>query len=372
MQGATLALEGDYVRKPDDAFPNALLRRARESQGWTQEELAEKLGTTSVTISRWESGVTFPSRYFQKRLSSLYGKSIAELGLLRGRQQQEEQTLSASFIKVEQEGPRQHMQSLFFFNEPLLSAQECFARKRERETLLNRTYRQASTSIIGPRRIGKTWLIDYLRLVAGRELGSRFLIGYLDATMPSCQTEKGFATEVLEVLGLPTDTVTGLVSLEKGLKALRAERKVPVLCIDEFEGMRNHKDFTVDFFRGLRAMAHTFGLVLVVVSRQPISAVIGKDMETSGFFNIFEQIILEPFQRVEAETFILTKSRLANFGTREVEAFWRYAEIDGRWPPLRLQLVGKLLLEERPVRESERFWQRFEQRLDVIYREVIY
>src|SRR6266700_2221891 len=73
---------GLLVRKPDDASPNALLRHARERLGWTQEELAEKLGTTSVTISRWESGVTFPSRYFRKKLSILYGLSITELGLI--------------------------------------------------------------------------------------------------------------------------------------------------------------------------------------------------------------------------------------------------------------------------------------------------
>jgi transcriptional regulator with XRE-family HTH domain len=362
------------VRKPDDASPNALLRRARESQGWTQEELAEKLGTTSVTISRWESGVTIPGRYFQKKLSNLYGMTIAELGLIPGERRQKGQILSTPFpMGTEQEGSRQHEQALFFFNEPLLFAQECFARKRERETLLNRTHRLASTSIVGPRRVGKTWLVDYLRLTAAHEFGSRFHIGYLDATMPSCQTEVGFATEALEVLGLPTDNVTGLLSLELGLKTLRSSRKSPVLCIDEFEGMRNRQDFTLDFFRGLRAMAHAFGLVLIVLSRQPISAVIGKDMETSGFFNIFEQIILEPFQRSEAETFILAKSRLAGFGTQEVEAFWHYAEQDGRWPPLRLQLVGKLLLEERlPARETAHFWQHFEQRLESIYREVVY
>src|SRR2546429_9947057 len=70
------------MKRPDETSPNQLLRTAREYHGWTQEELAEKIGTTSVTISRWESGVTFPSRYFRKKLSVLYGQSIQELGLL--------------------------------------------------------------------------------------------------------------------------------------------------------------------------------------------------------------------------------------------------------------------------------------------------
>ncbi len=357
------------MRKPDDAFPKAYLRLARESQGWTQEELAEKLGTTSVTVSRWESGITFPSRHFRRKLSILYGMSIAELGLVEEKRQKPE-SKEESLPVVEHS--RQHVKTLFFFNEPLLAPQECYGRRRERETLLNRTYRHASTSIIGPRRIGKTWLASYLRLMAEHEFGRRFHIGYLDATMPSCQTVTGFASEALEALSLPANPATGLLGLEKGLKLLKAKQETPVLCIDEFEGMGNRREFSLDFFRGLRAMTQIFGLVLIVISRQPISAIIGKDMETSGFFNIFEQIMLEPFQQREAEAFILAKSSQAGFGARETEALWRYGELSpGRWPPLRLQLVGKLLTEE-PLQESEHFWQQFEQRLEVLYREVVY
>lgn len=32
----------------------------RESQGWTQRELAARLGTDAVTVSRWERGVSRP------------------------------------------------------------------------------------------------------------------------------------------------------------------------------------------------------------------------------------------------------------------------------------------------------------------------
>jgi transcriptional regulator with XRE-family HTH domain len=70
------------VKKSEDATPKYVLRNMREKQGWTQEELAEMVGTTGVTVSRWESGVTFPNRYFRKMLSNVYGKSIEELGLL--------------------------------------------------------------------------------------------------------------------------------------------------------------------------------------------------------------------------------------------------------------------------------------------------
>ena len=136
---------------------------------------------------------------------------------------------------------------------------------------------------------GKTWLISYLKLVAPRELGNRYLVGYLDATAARCA-------------------------------------------------------FDLHFFTALRAMAQA-GLSLVVASKSPLIDIIGNNGQTSGFFNIFEQLIMKPFS-TKAERFAQFKgtqaglsdeerSRLLQFGRRGVE-YW----------PLRLQLVGKMLLED--------------------------
>lgn len=366
------------MKKPREAIPNHLLRSAREIHGWTQEELAEKIGTTSVTISRWESGVTVPSRYFRKKLSVLYEQSIQALGLLPEESINPPRIASSPSTSASPVQSRRaslpRSETCFLFNEPLTEPDELYGRKRERDTLLNRTYRRASTSVVGPRRIGKTWLVDYLRLIAPRELGSRYRTGYLDATMPSCKTVKGFVGEALEVLALPAVGNGDLVMLEKGLKTLRKSNTVPVLCIDEFEGLGDRKEFTLDFFRGLRAMAHGYGLVLVTISRQPLSLVVGKDVETSGFFNIFEQVTLEPFTYEEAADFIQEKSKQANFTEQESQCLWKYGEESEReWPALRLQLVGKMLMEERGQRgDDAKYWQRFEQRLEEIYKEVVF
>ena len=39
------------------------LKREREQRGWTQSELAERVGTTQVNVSRWEKGMTLPGPY---------------------------------------------------------------------------------------------------------------------------------------------------------------------------------------------------------------------------------------------------------------------------------------------------------------------
>ncbi len=49
--------------------------------GWSQIELAERLGTVQVTVSRWETGETAPSPYFRQKLSQILGKTPEELDL---------------------------------------------------------------------------------------------------------------------------------------------------------------------------------------------------------------------------------------------------------------------------------------------------
>lgn len=39
-----------------------LIRRKRKAKGWTQTQLAQKLGTTQVAVSDWENGKTGSSK----------------------------------------------------------------------------------------------------------------------------------------------------------------------------------------------------------------------------------------------------------------------------------------------------------------------
>ena len=38
------------------------LRQLRQQQGWSQEDLARKIGVSFATVNRWENGKTKPSR----------------------------------------------------------------------------------------------------------------------------------------------------------------------------------------------------------------------------------------------------------------------------------------------------------------------
>lgn len=340
---------------------NDRLRTAREKRGWTQAEVAEKIGTTSVNVSRWENGITSPSRYYRQKLSTLYAISIRELGLAH---ESEEEEIPGAAVPV------------FLFNEPLSEPGELYARQRERKTLLSRTARKASTSIIGPRRIGKSWLMQYFRLVAPEQLGSRFRIGYIDAMSSRCRTVTGFVAEALSKLGLfVPQVIEGLETLDKGLQELLAHKLFPVLCIDEFERISSREEFSLDFFEGLRAMTSTSDLVLIIASKSPLRQVVDKRAQGSPFFNIFEQISLKPFSYTDTEQFIFEKGNVARFQSNERQYLWTYgrmSENEQAWWPIRLQLAGKILLDDLDqARKDPNYRQTFEDQFNAIYQAVM-
>jgi hypothetical protein len=274
--------------------------------------------------------------------------------------------------------------AIFPFNVKLPKASEFYGRVRERETLADRTYHRASTSIVGPRRIGKTWLIEYLMLTARTKLGSRFRMCYLDATLPGCSTVAEFIAKASVGLGisLSGDLATlRLVTLEHAVEDLKQKRQVPVLCVDEFEGFGNQDAFDLSFFTGLRALTQ-IGLVLVTASRHPLIDIVGDYGKTSGFFNVFEQLTLKPFGMEEAEGFVSAKSRQVGFTEQEQVYLMKYGQAHKQqWPPLRLQLAGKMLLRDKilSVREGSHYyrpndssyWEEFELRLEEKYRGVV-
>ena len=52
---------------------------ARKNKGLTQEAVAEKLGVSRQTVSKWETGETLPDIRQSKRLAVLYGMTLDEL-----------------------------------------------------------------------------------------------------------------------------------------------------------------------------------------------------------------------------------------------------------------------------------------------------
>src|SRR5207247_7760650 len=127
----------------------------------------------------------------------------------------------------------------------------------------------------------------------------------------------------------------------------------------------------------LRAMTQN-GLCLVVASKIPLIDFIGDYGKTSGFFNVFEQLKVRPFNIKEAERFVQSKGIQAGLTEQERKHLLQYGQQGGEYWPIRLQLVGKMLLEDKilAAREQDQdyyhpdnplYWQEFEHRLEETY-----
>ena len=51
----------------------------RKKNGWSQEELAEKMGVARRTVSRWETGANMPDMDILIDISDFYGVDLREI-----------------------------------------------------------------------------------------------------------------------------------------------------------------------------------------------------------------------------------------------------------------------------------------------------
>ena len=70
-----MAIEGTE----DSTGVGGRLRTARRSAGLTQKQLAEALSVESITVSRWERGVTSPSLPRLRRIAEITETTVSDL-----------------------------------------------------------------------------------------------------------------------------------------------------------------------------------------------------------------------------------------------------------------------------------------------------
>ncbi len=378
----------------------------------TQEELARRVGVSSAAVRNWlrgdEGGHGITVEKLRKVIETLFQadafvkgeeetearefwqssgvKAAFDERWFRGLQQAAEAEQSTLDLRngqrAQAEGTgdeHQTSRSVFFFNvHTLPDPTEFYGRVKECFILEERTYNGASTSIVGPNKIGKTWLMQYLRLTAPQKLGKQFRVGYVDALSPSCMTVEGFITLAAKQFGVPLApeyAEQGLTPLEQTVANLLNEKQPPVLCIDRFETFATRPAFDQHFFGGLRALAQA-GLCLITTSKRRLVDIVTEATHVSSLINIFDQIVLEPFNEKEAKDFVKKKGMQAGFSEQECSYMLHYGQLEDRsWPPLRLQLAGQMLFEDKNVGDyhpdDPHYWRCFAERLEERYRGVL-
>ena len=76
------------------------LKTLRKEKNLTQEQLAEKLGVSNRTVSRWETGTNMPDISLLLEIAELYGVTIPELIDGERKSEQMNEKLKETVIKV--------------------------------------------------------------------------------------------------------------------------------------------------------------------------------------------------------------------------------------------------------------------------------
>ncbi len=63
---------------------NIYLKSQREIRSWSQQYIAQQIGTNAFTVGRWERGTNRPGAYFRAKLCALFELDAESLGLLEG------------------------------------------------------------------------------------------------------------------------------------------------------------------------------------------------------------------------------------------------------------------------------------------------
>jgi len=193
-------------------------------------------------------------------------------------------------------------------------------------------------SLVGERRIGKTWLLQYIKLATPTELGERYRVAYLEMMSPECKSPLDFCTTAITGFELePNSYPAGTKGLQKAVIRLKNQGHVPVLLLDEFDRLQQHPAFQLDFFEELRHIASINGLIIVTAGKQPLVDIIRQIDRSSPFFNIFMQREVGLLNINDPLRFMQEKStKLAGFDESTIN---RLAEQAGPHP-LRLQVAG--------------------------------
>lgn len=87
------------------------LKYEREQRGWSQEYLAERVGSDPKTVGRWEGGLTLPQAKYRRKLIELFGIESNKFGLpTRFTSNQELVQVSSIAIESSYEGNSQGIQ----------------------------------------------------------------------------------------------------------------------------------------------------------------------------------------------------------------------------------------------------------------------
>lgn len=218
------------MKEPPKGAANPQLRRARELRCWSQEYVAQQLGTSPVNVSRWERGCTSPSPYFRQKLCELFEQSATELGLVR---KDRHETLTVGVAAADADRLRARDPACL---PPIAGAKQLIGRADLLHELKSRLCSSDGgivTALYGLPGVGKTALAT--QLANDRDVLRHFSDGVLWAGLGQRPKALALLSAWGTAVGLGLPQASQLSDVEALMRAIRAaigERRI-LLVIDD-------------------------------------------------------------------------------------------------------------------------------------------
>lgn len=218
--------------------PKTRLRRERRRRCLSQEELAEQIGTTPLTVSRWERGQSFPNPYYRRKLCDFFQSPPEFLGLVpESAPEMEQETLERPGTvpaRIE------HLLAEQLILEPAeypppLPAHGIIGRDEMLAALKAKLVRPVGSvcAISGLPGVGKSTLMA--ALAHDSEVRRHFYDGILWAGLGCTPNILGLLAGWGAALGVTSDETRQLTTVERWAKCLRArigDRRMLILVDD--------------------------------------------------------------------------------------------------------------------------------------------
>src|SRR5205809_3031531 len=200
-------------------IPNVQLRREREHRNLSQEQLAQKIDTTALNISRWERGSTSPNFHFRQKLIEFFEMSANELGLTQKENESVQEQNSSTSTDRDVVFP---ISGEFVYDSAIPSppvTSRLLGRHQLLDDLKQQLHRRKNLAINGLPGVGKTTLV--VELVNTREVLEYFHNGVLWAGLGFEPDIPGLLRKWGSLLGIATAEMEKLSSIEEWTKAIR-------------------------------------------------------------------------------------------------------------------------------------------------------
>jgi serine/threonine protein kinase len=215
-------------------------------------------------------------------------------------------------------GPRETPRNPFLNRTMIKHTGDFFGRTQEVKRIYARfnATPPGSISVVGPRKIGKSSLLNYVYARANRqrllEHPDQMVMVFLDLQRDSGMSMETFVRTLLGVAQLELKDRIDLSGCAHNLDGVRdmvqrldGKGFRLVLLLDEFETVTTNANFSLEFFSFLRYLANHYNVAYLTSSERDLQHLCHtKEISDSPFFNIFSTLPLTVFKPDEAEALI--------------------------------------------------------------------